>query len=56
MLANGGGAVEVTVDERLRQMLMAGGRPPVEPAADAAFGDAAAGPARYEGIKRGGDF
>ena len=52
VLTNAGGCVEVSVDEALRQALLA--------RADAAPSDAApavtAGPSRYDGIKRGGDF
>ena len=51
VLTNAGGCVEVSVDEALRQALLA--------RADAAPADAApmaTGPGRYDGIKRGGDF
>ena len=57
VLTNGGGCVEVTVDEALRQALLSSTNAAAPgPYAAGAFADAAPGQARYEGIKRGGDF
>ena len=57
MLTNGGGCVEVTVDETLRQALLAHTNAAApEPYAAGAFAEVVPGPMRYEGIKRGGDF